>query len=112
MSTESPEQEFETLVTILGKMKIQYDIYKETLVQQRNAIIANKTNELTEILTKIDGINENINRLEARRMYNTEVLAQHANMETKTIREIVKAFPEFNGKELENVAAELKKVAL
>jgi len=109
MNAESPEQEFETLITILGKMKEQYVHQKEVLVKQRAAIISNNTTELTEILSQIDTINENINRLETRRIYNTDVLAQYANAETKTIRDIVKAFPELNGKRLETVAMELKK---
>jgi Glu-tRNA(Gln) amidotransferase subunit E-like FAD-binding protein len=112
MNLESPEQEFETLIVILGKMKEQYVLYKEVLVKQRAAIIGNNTTELTDILNQIDSINESINRLEARRIYNTEVLAQHANMETKTIRDIVKYFPQFNGKKLETIAMELKKEAL
>jgi len=112
MNFDSPEQEFETLITILGKMKEQYVRQKETLVKQRSAIISNNTTELTNILNEIDNINDNINRLETRRIYNTDVLAQYANAETKTIRDIVKAFPELNGKKLETVALELKKEAL
>jgi hypothetical protein len=112
MNLESPEQEFETLIIILGKMKEQYVFQKETLVKQRAAIISNNTTELTEILNQLDNINDNINRLETRRIYNTEVLAQYANTETKTIRDIVKAFPELNGKKLETIAMELKKEAL
>jgi len=112
MNLESPEQEFETLITILGKMKEQYVHQKETLVKQRSAIISNNTKELTEILNEIDNINDNINRLETRRIYNTDVLSQYAKTETKTIRDIVKAFPALNGKKLETVAMELKKEAL
>jgi len=112
MNIESPEQEFETLIIILGKMKEQYARQKEVLVKQRAAIISNNTTELTEILNQIDNINENIERLETRRIYNTDVLAQYANAETKTIRDIVKAFPELDGKRLESVAMELKKEAL
>ncbi|MDR2593325.1 MAG: flagellar protein FlgN [Fibromonadaceae bacterium] len=112
MNTESPEQEFETLITVLGKMKEQYVQQKEVLVKQRAAIISNNTTELTEILNQIDNINENIARLETRRIFNTDVLAQYASSETKTIRDIVKAFPDLNGKKLETVAMELKKEAL
>jgi len=112
MNTESPEQEFETLITVLGKMKEQYVHQKEVLVKQRAAIISNNTTELTEILSQIDNINENIARLETRRIFNTDVLAQYASSETKTIRDIVKAFPELNGRKLETVAMELKKEAL
>jgi len=112
MNLESPEQEFETLIIVLGKMKEQYVRQKEVLVSQRAAIISNNTTELTEILNQIDNINDNINRLETRRVFNTDVLAQYANTETKTIRDIVKAFPELNGKKLETVAMELKKEAL
>ena len=60
-------REFEALVLVLGKMKEQYVQFKETLVKQRMAIIANNTTELAEILTQIEGISENINRLDARR---------------------------------------------
>jgi len=112
MNSESPEQEFETLITVLGKMKEQYVHQKEVLVKQRAAIVSNNTTELTEILNQIDNINENIARLETRRIFNTDVLAQYANAETKTIRDIVKAFPDLNGKKLETVALELKKEAL
>jgi len=112
MNLESPEQEFETLIIILGKMKEQYVRQKEVLVKQRAAIISNNTTELTEVLNQIDNINESIERLETRRIYNTDVLAQYANAETKTIRDIVKAFPELDGKRLESVAMELKKEAL
>ncbi|MDR2582314.1 MAG: flagellar protein FlgN [Fibromonadaceae bacterium] len=112
MNNESPEQEFETLIVILGKMKEQYVNQKEVLMKQRSAIISNNTTELTEILSQIENINENINRLETRRIFNTDVLAQYANAETKTIRDIVKAFPELSGKRLETVALELKKEAL
>jgi len=112
MNTDSPEQEFETLITVLGKMKEQYVQQKEVLVKQRAAIISNNTTELTEILNQIDNINENIARLETRRIFNTDVLAQYASSETKTIRDIVKAFPDLNGKKLETIAMELKKEAL
>ncbi|MCL1955786.1 MAG: flagellar protein FlgN [Fibromonadales bacterium] len=112
MNNESPEQEFETLIVILGKMKEQYVNQKEVLMKQRAAIVSNNTTELTEILSQIENINENINRLETRRIFNTDVLAQYANAETKTIRDIVKAFPELSGKRLETVALELKKEAL
>jgi len=112
MNLESPEQEFETLIIVLGKMKEQYVRQKEVLVKQRGAIISNNTTELTEILNQIDNINETIERLETRRIFNTDVLAQYANTETKTIRDIVKAFPDLNGKKLETAALELKKEAL
>jgi len=103
------EKEFETLTVVLGKMKEQYVIFKETLVKQRAAIIANNITELTDVLAEIEGITENINRLEARRTYNADILAQNACLETKTIRDIVKAYPEFNGSKLETIALELKK---
>jgi len=105
------EKEFEALVIILGKMKQQYVFFRETLIRQRAAIIANNKAELTEILDKIESIYEGINLLENRRIYNMEILAQNAGSEIKTIRDIVKAFPEFDGKKLEDVALELKEVA-
>jgi Glu-tRNA(Gln) amidotransferase subunit E-like FAD-binding protein len=108
----SLENELETLAIILGKMKDQYSLCKETLVKQRAAIISNNTTELTDILTQLDGIEDNIMRLDSRRIYNIEVLARNANLETKTISNIVKAYPEFDGKKLETVASELKKIAL
>jgi len=108
----SSKQEFDALVVILGKMKEQYTLYKEVLVKQRHAIIANNTTELTEVISEIENITESINRLETRRIYNTEVLAHEANIKLKTIREIVKAFPEFDGEKLESISAELKKEAL
>lgn len=92
------EKEFEALVIILGKMKQQYAFFKETLIKQRAAIIANDKNEMTEILDKIEGIYESINLLENRRIYNMGILAQNAGSEIKTIRDVVKAFPEFDGK--------------
>jgi predicted transcriptional regulator len=107
----SPNHEFDTLITLLGKIKDQYANFKETLVKQRAAIIANNTVELTEILSKIESITENINRLESRRIYNTEILAQNTDQEIKTIRDIVKAFPELDGKKLEAISVELKKEA-
>ena len=106
------EKELETLAVILEKMRDQYNIFKETLVKQRAAIIANNTAELSEILTELDGIEDNIMRLDARRIYNIEVLAQGVTLEAKTISSIVKAFPEFDGKKLEIAASELKKAAL
>jgi len=112
MNLESPKQEFETLIIVLGKMKEQYVRQKEVLVKQRAAIISNNTTELMEILNQIDNINETIERLETRRVFNTDVLAQYANTETKTIRDIVKSFPELDGKKLETAALELKKEAL
>ncbi|MDR1811937.1 MAG: flagellar protein FlgN [Candidatus Fibromonas sp.] len=108
----SSNQEFDGLVTILGKMKEQYTLYKEILVKQRGAIISNNNTELTEVISEIESVTESINRLETRRIYNTEVLAHNANIKLKTIREIVEAYPELDGKKLENVSAELKKEAL
>jgi len=105
------EKEFEALVIILSKMRQQYALFKETLIKQRAAIVANNKAELTEILDKIEGIYEGINLLENRRIYNMSILEQNANSEIKTIRDIVKAFPEFDGKKLENIALELKKEA-
>jgi hypothetical protein len=105
------EREFEALVIILGKMKQQYVIFKETLIKQRIAIIANNRTDLMEILDKIEGIYEGINLLESRRIYNMDILAQSADSEIKTIRDIVKAFPEFDGNKLESIALELKKEA-
>jgi len=105
------EKEFESLLLILGKMKEQYTSFKETLIKQRGAIIANDRDELMEILNQIEGIQEHINRLENRRIYNMELLTQGTDSEIKTIRDIVKAFPEFDGKKLENIALELKKEA-
>jgi len=103
------EKEFETLTVLLGKMKEQYVIFKEALVKQRAAIIANNITELTNVLAEIESITENINRLEARRAYNADILAQNAYLETKTIRDIVKAYPEFDGSKLEAIALELKR---
>jgi hypothetical protein len=108
----SPGQEFDTLVVILGKIKEQYTLYKETLVKQRTAIITNNITELTEVIGCIENISENIDRLETRRIYNMELLAHNTNTEIKTIRDIVKSFPELDGKKLENVSSELKKEAL
>ncbi|MCL1967576.1 MAG: flagellar protein FlgN [Fibromonadales bacterium] len=105
------ENEFEALVLILSKMKQQYALFKETLIKQRAAIIANDKIEMTNILDKIESIYEGINLLENRRLYNMGILAQNANSEIKTIRDIVKAFPEFDGKKLENIALELKNEA-
>ncbi|MCL2282260.1 MAG: flagellar protein FlgN [Fibromonadales bacterium] len=106
------EKEFETLVLVLDKMKEQYSKFKEALVKQRAAIITNNTTELTEVLTQIEVITENINRLESRRAYNADILTHNACLETKTIRDIVKAYPEFDGSKLETVALELKKIAM
>jgi transcriptional regulator of heat shock response len=106
------ENEFEGLVAVLGKIKEQYIAYKDLLLKQRAAIIANNITELTEVLTQIENLNENINRLEARRIYNTDTLAINANQEVKTISDIIKAYPEYNGAKLENAAMELKKVAM
>jgi len=107
----SAEREFESLLLILGKMKEQYTSFKEMLIKQRTAIIANDRNEMVEILNQIEGIHEHINRLENRRIYNMELLALETDLEIKTIRDIVKAFPEFDGRKLENIALELKKEA-
>jgi hypothetical protein len=106
------QREFENLVLVLGKMKEQYIIFKETLVKQRAAIITNNTADIAEILGQIEVINENINGLESRRAYNTDILAQNAYLETKTIRDIVKAYPEFDGSKLETISLELKKEVL
>jgi len=103
------EKEFETLALVLCKMKEQYVIFKELLVKQRAAIIANNISELAEILTHIESVTENINRLDVRRAYNTDMLTENVGLETKTIRDIVKAYPEFDGTKLENIALELKK---
>jgi len=103
------EKEFETLIVVLGKMREQYIKFKEALVRQRTAIITNNLADLTTVLSEIESITENINRLEARRSYNADILAQNAYLETKTIRDIVKAYPEFNGSALESIALELKK---
>jgi hypothetical protein len=108
----SCEREFEALVIILSKMRQQYAAFKETLIKQRAAIIANNRAELTEILDKIESIYEGINLLESRRLYNMDVLAHNTDLEIKTIRDIVKAFPEYDGNKLENIALELKKEAL
>ena len=105
------EKEFEALAMVLGKMKEQYVKFKDALVKQRAAIITNNTDELTDILNEIENITENINRLEVRRAYNADILALNACLETKTIRDIVKAYPELNGAKLENIALELKKEA-
>jgi len=106
------ENEFEGLVIILGKIKEQYIVYKELLFKQREAIVTNNIEDLTEVLSQLDGINESINRLEARRVYNADALAINAGMEVKTIRDIVKAYPEYDGAKLEKAALELKKEAM
>ena len=103
------KKEFETLALVLAKMKEQYVIFKELLVKQRGAIIANNISELAEILAQIESVTENINRLDVRRAYNSDMLVENAELETKTIRDIVKAYPEFDGAKLENIALELKK---
>ncbi|MDR0517935.1 MAG: flagellar protein FlgN [Fibromonadaceae bacterium] len=107
---ESSEKEFGNLIIILDKLKGQYSLYKEILVKQRNAIVTNNIEELTELLLKIENANENIERLEGRCAHNVDILAMSAGLESKTIRDIVKAFPQFNSKKLENAALELKKV--
>jgi hypothetical protein len=106
------EKEFEALIMVLSKMKEQYTKFKEALIKQRNAIVINNTDELTEILNDIEGISENINRLDTRRAYNADILALNACLETKTIRDIVKAYPDLDGAKLENIALELKKEAM
>jgi hypothetical protein len=104
------EKEFGNLILILDKLKSQYSLYREILVLQRNAIVANNLGELTEILPKIEAANEGIERLEGRCAYNVDVLARNAELESKTIRDIVKAYPQFDGKKLEETSLELKKV--
>jgi len=103
------EKEFDTLALVLGKMKEQYVKFKEMLIKQRMAIIANDIQELSAILPQIELINENINRLDVRRTYNAEILIENASFEAKTIRDIVKAYPELDGEKLEKAALELKK---
>ncbi len=106
------QREFENLILVLDKMKEQYIKFKEMLVKQRAAIITNNAADIAEILGQIETINENINGLESRRIYNTEILAQNAYLETKTIRDIVKAYPEFDGSKMETISSELKKVVM
>jgi len=103
------EKEFETLALVLGKMREQYAKFKDMLIKQRAAIIANNITELAEILTQIESVTESINRLDDRRAYNSDILVENAGLESKTIRDIVKAYPEFDGAKLETVALELKK---
>lgn len=104
------EKELDTLVIILDKVREQYTIYKDTLVKQREAIISNNITDLTELLTKIESVNDHINRLETNCVYSVDMLALNAGLQSKTIRDIVKAFPEYNGSKLENAASELKKI--
>lgn len=106
------EKEFDALTLVLGKMKEQYVKFKELLVKQRAAIIANNIPELSDILPQIEQLNENINRLDARRAFNADILIENAGLESKTIRDIVKAYPEYDGAKLEQVALELKKEVL
>jgi len=103
------EKELGNLVIILGKIKEQYTVYKETLISQREAIITNNITDLTELLTRIESINEHINRLENRCSYNVDILAAEAGLRSKTIKDIIKAFPEYDGSKLESIAIELKK---
>ncbi|MCL2260371.1 MAG: flagellar protein FlgN [Fibromonadales bacterium] len=103
------EKEFDALTLVLDKMKEQYVKFKELLIKQRAAIIANDIQELTDILPKIEQINENISRLDVRRAYNADILIENADLKEKTIREIVKAYPEYDGTKLEKAALELKK---
>ncbi|GHV15090.1 hypothetical protein AGMMS49938_12470 [Fibrobacterales bacterium] len=105
------EQHFESLTALLNKMYEQYKHYKDALLRQRAAIIENNTAELTEILTEIDDVNENINRLETRREYAAQILFANAKNAT-TIRDLVIAFPQFNGQTLEKISLELKKELL
>jgi hypothetical protein len=105
------EREFEALLAILGKMRDQYVSYKDLLLKQREAIIANKLEDLTEILSKIELVNESISRLEERRIFATDTLAMNTKEEIKTIRDIIKAFPEYNAAKLESLSLELKKTA-
>jgi DNA helicase HerA-like ATPase len=102
-------KEFENLIIILDKLKEQYSLYKEVLVQQRNAIIANNLADLADVLPKIEAANENIERLESRCAYNVDILAINANLQAKTIRDIVKAYPQYDCKKLESTSLELKK---
>jgi division protein CdvB (Snf7/Vps24/ESCRT-III family) len=102
-------KEFDNLIIILDKLKEQYNNYKEVLVQQRSAIIANNIAELADILPKIEAANESIERLEGRCSYNVDILAKNANLQEKTIRDIVKAYPQCDCKKLESSSLELKK---
>jgi len=106
------EREFENLIEILIKLKEQYGAYKQTLIKQREAIVTNDITELTALLNEIETMNEHINRLEGRCTYNVDILAINANLESKTIRDIIKAYPEFDVKKLEAIALELKKESM
>jgi hypothetical protein len=105
------EKEFEALLAILGKMRDQYAKYKELLLKQRDAIITNKLESLTEVLNEIELVNDSINRLEARRVFATDTLAMNTKEEIKTIRDIIKAFPEYDVAKLESISLELKREA-
>ena len=106
------EKELGNLVIILDKINEQYTVYKETLINQREAIITNNIAELTELLSKIESINEGINRLESRCAYNVDILAANVGLEAKTIKDIIKAFPDYDGTRLESIATGLKKTCV
>jgi hypothetical protein len=108
----SCERELETLVVVLGKLKDQYSIYEETLAKQREAIVTNNISTLTEVLSKLEGIDEHINRLEGRCNHAVDIIATNKGLESKTIRDIVKVFPEYDCTKLETVSVELKKMTI
>ncbi|MDR2579878.1 MAG: flagellar protein FlgN [Fibromonadaceae bacterium] len=108
----SCEREFETLVMVLGKLKDQYSIYEETLAKQREAIVTNNIGDLTEVLSKLESIDEYINRLEGRCNYTVDVIAANKGLTAKTIRDIIKAFPEQDCSKLETVSVELKQLTI
>ena len=104
------EKEWELLGVILTRLTEQYEKYRVLLQAQRKAVVANQVQELVTLSSEMEIVNENISRLNVRRVGHMNALSSYAGKEILNIKELIVIFPQLDGEWLQQRATALKSV--
>lgn len=104
------EKEWELLGGILTRITELYGRYREVLLAQRRAVIESRIQDLQILHGEIEAITESLVRLEQRRLGHMQALANAADREILNIKDLVVAYPQLDGADLQARASTLKAV--
>lgn len=87
-STIIKPEEFRALARVLERLELKYQEYLECIVKQRNALTANKIEDLTICNTNLEAIAIQVQELEKRRMMYLDILSSKIGRKITHINEL------------------------
>lgn len=104
------EKEWELLGIILERMTEVYGKFADVLRRQRRAVIENRVQDLLQLHTEMESLNESIARLDQRRVGHMTNISLFAGKEMVNLQDLVNHFPHIDGAPLLAKSAALKAV--